>query len=108
MALVDRLAADLRASSGTQPPGELATDLHRHLCTRPLQGLRIGVQRDELDALKLFVDHAVDGVATGATDADDLHAGALSGSVVEFKDHHSHSPVGESGSRLEVRFGRQE
>ena len=36
------------------------------------QRLRVGVDRDELDALQARVDHPVDGVATAAADADDL------------------------------------
>ena len=37
----------------------------------------VGVDRDELHALEMFVDHAIDGVAAAAADADDLHPGVL-------------------------------
>ena len=39
------------------------------------QRLRVGVHGDELDALQPGVDHPVDGVHPGATDADDLDDG---------------------------------
>jgi len=43
-----------------------------HVGIRQQQRLRVGVDRDELDALQPRVDHAVDGVAAAAADTDDL------------------------------------
>jgi hypothetical protein len=34
--------------------------------------LRIGIGGDEVNAIDAFADHVIDGIATGATDADDL------------------------------------
>ena len=46
-------------------------DLERHVRVRRLQRLRVGVEREELDAGDLGLDHAVDGVHAAAADADD-------------------------------------
>ena len=51
------------------------------------QRLGVGVDRDELDALEVLVDHAVDGVAAAAADADDLHPGVLDAALFELEDH---------------------
>jgi hypothetical protein len=61
----------------------------------PGQRLRIGVDRDEVHALEVFVDHAVHGVTAAAADADDLHPGALRVvlRVLEFEDHSGHTPL---------------
>ena len=40
-----------------------------------LQRLQVGVDGEELDALDLRLDHAVDGVHAGAADADDADHG---------------------------------
>jgi hypothetical protein len=42
---------------------------------RQVQGLRVGVDGDEFDALNAFVDHAVDGVRAAASDTDHFDAG---------------------------------
>ena len=49
--------------------------------------LRVGVDRDELDALEVLLDHAVDGVAAAAADADDLHPGVLDAALFQLKYH---------------------
>src|SRR6185437_14627 len=36
------------------------------------QGLRVGINRDELDALESLFDHAIDGVNAAPADSDDL------------------------------------
>ena len=41
------------------------------------QHLRVGVYGDELDAVNARLDHAVDGVAPAAADADDLNSGEV-------------------------------
>ena len=46
-------------------------DVQRLVGGRLLQRLQVGVDRDELDARDLGLDHAVDGVDAGAADADD-------------------------------------
>src|SRR5690606_29701423 len=63
LVLLDRLAADLGARARAQPARQLLPDLDLDLRPRVLQRLRIRVDADELDALQLLVDHAVDGVA---------------------------------------------
>src|SRR6185312_16391086 len=57
--LLDGLAADLGPGAGTEPAGELAPDLDLDVRFRDRQRLRIGVDRDELDAAELVLDHAV-------------------------------------------------
>src|SRR2546425_5574528 len=57
--LLDRLAADLGARACAQPAGQLLPDLHLHVGLVVEQGLRVGVDGDELDALQALVDHAV-------------------------------------------------
>ncbi len=66
------LAADLGIGAGAETPRELAADVELHVGVAHQQRLRVGVHRDELDALQAGVDHPVDGVAAAAADADDL------------------------------------
>ena len=69
-------SAAWRPISGSEPAprpaGERATDVELHVGVRQQQRLRVGVDRDELDALQAGVDHPVDGVAPTAADTDDL------------------------------------
>ena len=44
---------------------------------RVLQGLKVGVDGDELDARELCLDHAVDRVDAGAADADHAQHGLV-------------------------------
>ena len=66
------LAADLRIGAGSATAGELAADLQLDLSSRDAQRLFIGIDGGELHALDAGLDHAVDGVATAAADADDF------------------------------------
>ena len=63
-----------RPRSGFEPeprPRVIASPMCRRLVGGGLlQRLQVGVDRDELDALDLGLDHAVDGVDAGAADAD--------------------------------------
>ena len=70
--LLGGLAADLGIGTGAEAAGELAADVELHVGVGQQQRLRVGVDGDELDALQPGVDHAVDGVAAAAADADDL------------------------------------
>ena len=70
--LLGGLAADLGIGAGAEAAGELAADVELHVGVAQQQRLRVGVHRDELDALQAGVDHPVDGVAAAAADADDL------------------------------------
>ena len=71
------LAADLGVRPGAQAAGQLAADVELDVGVGHQQGLRVGVHRDELDALEADLDHAVDGVDAAATDADDLDHGQV-------------------------------
>ena len=64
--------ADARVGAGTEAARELRADVDLHLRVAHEQRLRVGVDRDELDAAQAGVDHAVDGVGAAAADADDL------------------------------------
>ena len=66
------LATDLGIGAGAESARELAADVELHVGVGQQQRLRVGVDRDELDALQPGVDHAVDRVAATAADADDL------------------------------------
>ena len=85
--LLDRLAADLGPRARAQPRVSLRADLDLDVGLREREGLGVGVHRDELDAAELLLDHAVDGVAAAAADADDLHAGGLESVLFQLKDH---------------------
>ncbi len=69
-------SAAWRPTSGSLPapeaPRELTTDVELHVGVAHQQRLRVGVDRDELDALQPGVDHAVHRVDAAAADADDL------------------------------------
>ncbi len=64
----DGVAADAEAL------GELVADADLQLGGGELKRLRIGIDGDELHAGDLLGDHAVDGVAAAAADADDFDA----------------------------------
>ena len=71
------LLADLGVGAGAEPAGELTADVELDVGVAHEQGLRVGVDRDELDALEADLDHPVDGVDTAAADADDLDDGEV-------------------------------
>ena len=71
-ALHRRFLADARLGAGAEAARELGADVDLHLRVAHQQRLRVGVDRDELDAAQTCVDHAVDGVRAAAADADDL------------------------------------
>ena len=71
------LAADLGVGAGAEAPGELAADVELDVGVAHQQCLRVGVDRDELDALEPDLDHPVDRVDTAAADADDLDHGQV-------------------------------
>ena len=64
--------ADLGVGARAEAAGELAADVELDVGVAHQQRLRVGVDRDELDAAQAEVDHAVDGVDAAAADADDL------------------------------------
>ena len=70
--LLGGVHADVGVAPGAQAAGQLATDVDLDVGVTHEQRLRVGVDRQELDALQPGVDHAVDGVDAGTTDADDL------------------------------------
>ena len=94
-ALVGRAVADLGVGAGAEAARELAADLQLDVGVAHLERLRVGVDRDELDALQAGVDHAVDGVGAAAADADDLDDRQVAARV------HC-SPVRSSSDRLSV------
>jgi hypothetical protein len=50
----------------------LATNVKFDVSVAHEQGLRVGVDRHELDSAQPHLDHAIDGVDTAAPDTDDL------------------------------------
>src|SRR5207245_852330 len=87
--LLDRLTADLGPRAGAQPARELLADLHLDVGLVVHQGLGVGVDGDELDAVEPLVDHTVERVAAAAADADDLHPRVLRDGLFELEDHGS-------------------
>ena len=71
------LLADLGVGAGAQTAGQLAADVELDVGVAHQQGLRVGVDGDELDALEADLDHPVDRVDAAATDPDDLDDGQV-------------------------------
>ena len=79
--------AHLGVGAGTQPLGELAPDLDLCGCPARTQRLAIGVDRQEIHAGQLGVDHAVDGVTAAAADTHHLDVGAQRRLVIKHQIH---------------------
>ena len=73
------LLADGGVAAGTQSAGQGLPQLQPLLGLRLDQGLGIGVENAVSNPLKVAEDHAVDGIAAAASNADDLDAGGLAG-----------------------------
>ena len=71
------IAANVGIAAGAQATGEVTADVELHVGVAHQQCLCVGVDGDELDTLQAGIDHAVDGVDTAATDADDLDDGEV-------------------------------
>ena len=66
------LRADVRVGARAETAGQLPADVELDVGVAHQQGLRVGVDRDELDALESLFDHAIDGVDAAAADSDDF------------------------------------
>jgi hypothetical protein len=66
------LRADVRVRAGAEPSGQFPADVELDIGVAHQQGLRVGIDRDELDALEPLFDHAIDGVNAAPADSDDL------------------------------------
>ncbi len=66
------LATDLWVGTRPESSGELPADVEFDVCVAHQQGLGVGIDSDELDALEPDFDHAVDGVDAATADPDDL------------------------------------
>ena len=71
------LRAHVGVGAGAEAPGQLAADVELDIGVTHQQGLRIGVDRDELDALQTDLDHPVDGVDSTSTNTHDLDHGQV-------------------------------
>jgi hypothetical protein len=81
--------AHVRVCSGAKTGGETHTELQLHRRLAELERLHFGVGGDELDAFHLGLDHAIDGIAAAAADANDLDARATRGLFVILNAHFS-------------------
>src|SRR5690606_3584007 len=72
-ALLDGLAPDLGAATGSESAGELLADPDLDVAAGTSQRLCVGVDRDALHPGELFLDHAIDGIAATAAHAHHLH-----------------------------------
>jgi hypothetical protein len=61
--------------TGPKPLGQLVTDTDGDGRFTGHERLGVGIDRNELDAVNSGPDHAIDGVATSATNTNDLDAG---------------------------------
>ena len=91
--LFDRLAANFRPGARTEPARELLADLDLDVRLRVQERLRVGVDRDELDAAEALLDHAVDCIPAAAADANDAHPGALRGGFLKLENAHGKPEV---------------
>ena len=75
-----------------RPRVVLSADLDARRRQRLRQRLHVGVGDDELHAAQACADHAIDGVAAGATATDDLEPGRVAAVDLEFERGHDHPP----------------
>ena len=68
--LLGRRAPDFRLRAGAEALGNLEAHLDDAGSARQGESLRIGVGDDEVDTVEAGLDHVVDRIATGATDAE--------------------------------------
>jgi hypothetical protein len=68
---------DLRVGTGAETARRIAPDVELHVGIAHEQCLRIGVDRDELDALEALFDHPVDGIDATTANADDFDHGQV-------------------------------
>ena len=99
------LAADVGVGAGAEAAGELDAELQLDGRLRELERLAVGVGDDELDAFDAGADHAVDGVAAAAADADDLDPRAARDFVVVLNADFSGCP-GFVLHRLRLLIGK--
>jgi hypothetical protein len=71
------VATHVGITAGTQPAGEITTDVELDVGIAHQQRLGVGVDGDELNTLQPRVDHAVDSVDAAAADADHLDHGEI-------------------------------
>ena len=76
-ALLRGCLSDGRVGARAEAARRLRADVDLHVGVAHHQRLRVGVDRDELDAGQAGIDHAVDGVRAAAADADDLDDGEV-------------------------------
>ena len=98
LALLCRALAHFRVGAGAAALGQLGAQLHLDGGMVFVQGLLVGVHRDELHSLQPVGHHPVDGVAAAAA-----HAHHLDGRYVFvhfFVKHQSHSLVPPSGNMV--------
>ena len=91
--LVGGALADDGVRAGAEPAGGLTSDVELHLGVGHQEGLRVGVDGDELDAPEACLDHPVHRVDAAPADADHLD----DGEVVLGSIHRSSSPPGDLG-----------
>ena len=72
-----RLAADLRVGARAEATGQFAPHVELHVGVTHEERLRVGVDRNEFDAAKADLNHAVHGVDAATADSDDLDDGEV-------------------------------
>jgi hypothetical protein len=75
--VLSRLPANIRVRARAEPASQLTTDVQLDVGVRRQQCLRVGIDRDELDALQAGLDHPVDGIDATAADPDHLDHGQV-------------------------------
>ncbi len=87
LVLGHRLPTDLRPGTGPETARQLAPDLQTEVRGAVVEGLCVRVDRHELDPFEVLVDHTVHGVPSGASHADDFHAGVPRRLTLELEYH---------------------
>src|SRR5262249_6798325 len=91
VAIIHRgLATDFRVCTCAETLGDVAPDLQRSLHPGMLQGLRIGIDADEIHPLDTAIDHVRDRIAAAAADAQHLDYCALTVCIHQLE--HERSP----------------
>ncbi len=91
-------SAAFRIRTSTEAAGHVLTNRDLLGCRVGVQRLRVGVDRDELDAFESKVNHRVDGVAARAANTDDFDTRLVSARLVGEFYRETHRPYSRIGT----------
>ena len=85
--LFRRFAPDVGIRARAEAPCDVVPDLHGVLRLARTQRLNVGVDREKVDVRESGLDHAVDGVAAAASDAEHFDGRGMFGVVASGLGH---------------------